>query len=376
MISVLIIACPCALGLATPTSLTVAIGRGARDGILIKNAEVLEAAKKVSVVIFDKTGTLTVGKPEVKSIEQASGLKHGEKDLALSLTMTTEERSQHPLAKAIVNYLADLEIQKAQKTEYFEDLPGRGITAIVDGKNILIGTVKLMRERKISDPSKIMDIPSDKQAGYGTLVYVAINNEIKIRFNISDAPKENSRSAIEQLRAMKIHPVMITGDNYNTAQTIAKTLQIHEFSAEVLPEDKEQEVKKRGDQGTVVAMVGDGVNDAPALAAADIGIAMGNGTDVAIESAGITLLRGDISLVPKALQLARVTMNNIRQNLLWAFGYNILLIPVAMGVLFPFFGIRLNPMLASMAMAFSSVSVVTNALRLKNISLTKSIIKN
>jgi heavy metal translocating P-type ATPase len=371
MISVLIIACPCALGLATPTSLTVAIGRGARDGILIKNAEMLEAAKKVSVVIFDKTGTLTVGKPEVNNVAFVPELEHKQKDLALSLVMTAEEQSQHPLAKAIVNYLAGLGTQKAQKTEYFEDLPGRGIAATINGSEILIGTAKLMHERNMSDPSKITQIASDQQTNYGTLVFVAINNEVIIRFNISDTPKENSASAISQLRAMKIHPVMITGDNYNVAQTIANTLHIDKFSAEVLPEDKEQEVKKRKDQGAVVAMVGDGVNDAPALAVADIGIAMGEGTDVAIESAGITLLRGDLLLVPRALKLARVTMNNIRQNLLWAFGYNILLIPVAMGILFPFFGIRLNPMLASMAMAFSSISVVTNALRLKTITLTK-----
>ncbi|MFA6391562.1 MAG: heavy metal translocating P-type ATPase [Patescibacteria group bacterium] len=371
MISVLIIACPCALGLATPTSLTVAIGRGARDGILIKNAEILEAAKKVSVVIFDKTGTLTVGKPEVNNLVSASGLEHEQKNFALSQAMAAEELSQHPLAKSIVDYLAELGIKKAQQVENFEDLPGRGVTATVDGSQVLIGTAKLMRERNISDPSKIMET----QVDYGTLVFVAIDNEIKIRFDISDAPKENSKAAIGQLRAMKINSVMITGDNYNTAQTIAKTLQIDEFSAEVLPEDKEQEVKKRKSQGAVVAMVGDGVNDAPALATADIGIAMDEGTGVAIESAGITLLRGDLLLVPKALKLARVTMNNIRQNLLWAFGYNILLIPVAMGILFPFFGIRLNPMLASMAMAFSSISVVTNALRLKTISLTKQITK-
>ncbi len=361
LIAVLIIACPCALGLATPTSIMVGTGKGAELGILIKNAESLEIANKVDYVVFDKTGTLTKGQPEVQNHYFSKGYD-ADKEFALSAVLSVEKKSHHPLADAIVKHL-ELTGQELKNVEKFEDLSGLGVRGIVDGREILIGTQKLMRMEKINLPKDIESSSNEYKKAGQSISFVAIDKEAVAVIGIADTLKDNAVETVATLKKMGITPVMITGDNKETANAIAKQLGIEEILAEVLPDEKADKIRELGG---VVAMVGDGINDAPALATADIGIAMGSGTDVAIESAGVTLLRGDISLVPKALKLSKHTIRNIRQNLGWAFGYNVVLIPVAMGVLYPFFGILMNPVLAAGAMAFSSVSVVLNSLRLKS----------
>ncbi|MCB9812984.1 MAG: copper-translocating P-type ATPase [Pseudomonadales bacterium] len=381
MISVLIIACPCALGLATPTSLMVGIGKGAQIGILIKNAEALETANKITTIIFDKTGTLTKGKPEVQKAEFSDDLALIEKAFnwtlpdnlnfktyLQSLIMSVETKSHHPLADAVVKYFAK---NKGQKFEVknFKDIPGKGVMGVVDGKDVLVGNRKFLVENG-TEPNKKLDQKSqDWQNNGHTVTYISVNNIHLLSLGIADAVKEESRNVIKKLSDIGVKVLMMTGDNAGTAKYIANSIGLSEYIAEVLPDDKEQKVKELRKNGDVVGFIGDGINDAPALAAADVGIAMGLGTDVAIESAGITLLRSDISLVPQAIHLSKLTMQNIKQNLAWAFGYNILLIPVAMGALYPIWGIQLNPMLASAAMAFSSLSVVSNALRLRKIKL-------
>lgn len=378
LIAVLIIACPCALGLATPTSIMVGTGKGAQNGILIKNAESLEIANKVNYVVFDKTGTLTKGEPEVQTFEFMDNLDNTAgnlnwpipeevniKEYISSLVLSVEKKSHHPLAEAVVNHLKRGRVLEVEK---FEDMSGLGVKAVINGLEVLIGTQKLMDLKGVMRCADLTKLSEDLRKKAQTVSFIGIDKKNVALLGISDTIKNESRGTVKQLKDMGITPVMITGDNQVTANAIAHELGIKEVLAEVLPEDKAIKVKElqNRDKNSVVAMVGDGINDAPALATADIGIAMGSGTDVAIESAGITLLRGDISLVPRSINLSKSTMRNIIQNLVWAFGYNAVLIPVAMGLLYPFFGILLNPILASAAMAFSSISVVMNALRLKS----------
>ena len=367
LISVLIIACPCALGLATPTSIMVGIGKGAQNGILIKDAQSLELANKVKYVIFDKTGTLTLGQPEVQSYIFAPGID--KKDEISDIIYSVEKKSHHPLAEAVVKHLSS---SNELKVDNFEDVSGFGVKAVVNNNKVLIGKQSLFDNEKISITQELLDQSIDLKKKAHTVSFVSIDNKVVALVGISDSIKENATQTVKLLKDMGITPVMLTGDNITTAKAIAAQLAIEEVFAEVLPQDKAEKVKElqmRNGLKNVVAMVGDGINDAPALATADIAIAMGTGTDVAMESAGITLLRGDISLVPKAIKLSKSTMTNIKQNLVWAFGYNVILIPVAMGVLYPIFGILLSPIIASAAMALSSVSVVTNALRLKQVKL-------
>jgi len=374
MISVLIIACPCALGLATPTSLMVGIGKGAENGILIKNADALEIANKVTAVLFDKTGTITKGKPEVQSVVFASEYSQKEKSQYAAMIAAVEELSHHPLAGAVVEYYQNGEGSKfihqtKLKVSDFTDVSGKGVIAKVAGKKLIIGTSNLLLENKITIQKQISkEVEVSREKGH-TVSYVAYDSQLVAFIAIADSIKEDAVRVVTKLSEMGITSMMVTGDNQKTAQAIAKQAGITTVFAGVLPEDKEAKVRELRESGAVVAFVGDGINDAPALAASDVGIAMGGGTDVAIESAGITLLRSDISLVPQAIQLSKLTMRNIQENLIWAFGYNVLLIPVAMGVLYPIWGIQLNPMLASAAMALSSVSVVANALRIKRIQL-------
>ncbi|MCA9370119.1 MAG: copper-translocating P-type ATPase [Pseudomonadales bacterium] len=361
MINVLIIACPCALGLATPTSLMVGIGRGAQSGILIKDAQALEIAGKVRVIAFDKTGTLTDGKPEVKQGEYADNGSKKDVDAAV---LAVESLSHHPLAQALVAFTSTKN-KKVQEIAQFKDHAGRGVSATVGTGSVLIGTLSFLTSQKIHVDPELVAAASDWQKQAQSVVHVAINGTHAAVYGIADSVKESSRSVISALQKMRITPVMVTGDNKHTAESIAKQLGIKEVRSEVLPADKEHFIRQLRKKYGGVAMVGDGINDAPALAAADVSIAMGGGTDVAIESAGITLLRSDISLVPTALDLSKKTMTNIKQNLFWAFAYNVILIPVGMGILYPVAGIILNPIMAGAAMAFSSVSVVGNALRLR-----------
>jgi len=359
-ISVLVIACPCALGLATPTAIMVGTGKGAENGVLIKSGAALETTHKIRTIIFDKTGTITEGKPKVTDIVVANDVK--QEDL-LQLTASAEKGSEHPLGEAIVKDAEEkgLEFKKVEK---FNAIPGHGIEVIIDGKAVLAGNRKLMVERRI-DIDKL-EAASDKLAEEGkTPMYIAIDNSIAGIIAVADTVKENSKRAIEKLHEMDIKVAMITGDNKRTAAAIAKQVGIDIVLAEVLPEDKASEVKKLQAEGKNVAMVGDGINDAPALAQADIGIAIGSGTDVAMESADIVLMRSDLMDVPTAIQLSKSTIRNIKENLFWAFAYNTAGIPVAMGVLYLFGGPLLSPIFAAAAMSLSSVSVLLNALRLK-----------
>ncbi|TDT57295.1 heavy metal translocating P-type ATPase [Fonticella tunisiensis] len=358
-ISVLVIACPCALGLATPTAIMVGSGKGAEYGVLIKSGEALETAHKINTVVFDKTGTITEGKPKVTDIYAAI---MDERDI-LSYAASCEKASEHPLGEAIVKEAEDrgLELYEASN---FSAIPGQGIRASVNGMEILLGNKKLMNEKDIEIES-LIDI-AEKYAEEGkTPMFIAIDGKAAGVIAVADVVKENSRRAIERLHKMGIEVAMITGDNRKTAEAIAKQVGIDRVLAEVLPEHKAQEVKKLQDEGKKVAMVGDGINDAPALAQADVGIAIGSGTDVAIESADIILMRSDILDVVTAIQLSKATIRNIKQNLFWAFAYNTAGIPIAAGLLVLFGGPRLNPMIAAAAMSLSSVSVVSNALRLK-----------
>lgn len=368
MINVLIIACPCALGLATPTSLMVGMGKGATLGILIKDAPALEVANKVRAVVFDKTGTLTEGKPSVQKTEFTG--KTPLKTLHTYLH-AVEELSHHPLAQAIVAYAHEQlgTMPTMPDVKKFVDVSGKGVTAEIGKHQIVIGNEKLLHEKEITLSDTIDTQAQAMKAAGHTVVFMALDNSVEAILSIADAVKPSAKQVVQTLKDMHITSIMLTGDNQQTAHSIAQEVGIEEVVAEVLPDEKESTVRELRKQHGVVAMVGDGINDAPALATADVGIAMGGGTDVAIESAGITLLRSDISLVPTAIHLSRATMRNIQQNLFWAFAYNVVLIPVAMGALYPFFGILLNPMLAGAAMAFSSVSVVFNALRLKSTKL-------
>lgn len=365
-ISILVIACPCALGLATPTAIMVGTGKGAEYGVLIKSGVALETAHKINTIVFDKTGTITEGKPKVTDVVVTSEITEV---YLLQLAASAEKGSEHPLGEAIVKGAEEQGLE-LKKLDFFKAIPGHGIEVEIDGKNILLGNRKLMVESEVS--LKDLEVTSDRLAGEGkTPMYVAIEGQMAGIIAVADTVKENSKKAIEQLHKMGIEVAMITGDNRRTAEAIAKQVGIDRVLAEVLPEDKANEVKKIQAEGRKVAMVGDGINDAPALAQADIGIAIGSGTDVAMESADIVLMRSDLMDVPTAIQLSKKTISNIKQNLFWAFGYNTLGIPIAMGVLYLFGGPLLNPIIAAAAMSLSSVSVLLNALRLKGFKPAK-----
>ncbi|MDR1831895.1 MAG: heavy metal translocating P-type ATPase [Fusobacteriaceae bacterium] len=359
-ISILVIACPCALGLATPTAIMVGTGKGAENGILIKGGEALETAHKINTIVFDKTGTITEGKPEVTDIITNGNLDGKE---LLRLTASAEKSSEHPLGEAIVNEAAEKELELLTVTE-FSALVGRGIEALMDGKRVLVGNRKLMEEKSIS--LETLEKESGRLALEGkTPMYAAVDGTAAGIIAVADVVKKSSFAAIKKLHELGIEVAMITGDNRQTATAIAREVGIDRVLAEVLPQDKSNEVKKLQNEGRKVAMVGDGINDAPALAQADIGIAIGSGTDVAMESADIVLMRSDLMDVPTAIDLSKRTIRNIKENLFWAFGYNVIGIPIAAGVLHLFGGPLLNPIFAAAAMSLSSVSVLTNALRLK-----------
>jgi Cu+-exporting ATPase len=360
LISVLVIACPCALGLATPTAVTVGIGRGAELGVLIKNGEALEISEKLTTIVFDKTGTLTKGKPEVTDV---IGFGIREEQL-LRLAACVEKNSQHPIAEAIVR-LAEEKGIKLEESKGFDTFEGKGVTAKVDGKEVLIGNRTLFVEKKISYPEEVEEKIVELENEGKTVILVAIAKEISGLIAIADTLKETSENAIKDFKDMKLNVVMITGDNARTADAIARQIGIEDVLAEVLPQDKADEVKKLQGEGEVVAFVGDGINDAPALAQADVGVAIGGGTDVAIESGEIVLVKDDLMDAVAAVQLSRKVMTRIKQNLFWAFAYNAALIPVAAGILYPFFGITFKPELAGLAMAMSSVTVVCLSLMLK-----------
>jgi Cu+-exporting ATPase len=358
-ISVLVIACPCALGLATPTAIMVGTGKGAEHGVLIKGGEALETAHKIQTIVFDKTGTITEGKPVVTDIIPTGMVDETE---LLRLSASAEKGSEHPLGEAIVNKGQEKGLELS-KPESFEAIPGHGIEVVIQGKRMLLGNKKLMDDRKIE---VTLQQDSDRLAEEGkTPMYISIDGKLAGIIAVADVMKQSSKRAIEVLHKMGIEVAMITGDNKGTAEAIAKQVGIDRVLAEVLPQDKANEVKKLQAEGKKVAMVGDGINDAPALAQADIGIAIGSGTDVAMESADIVLMRSDLMDVPTAIQLSKRTIRNIKQNLFWAFAYNTAGIPVAAGVLYLLGGPLLNPMIAAGAMAFSSVSVLSIALRLK-----------
>lgn len=359
-ISILVIACPCALGLATPTAIMVGTGKGAEYGILFKGGEALETAHRINTIVFDKTGTITEGKPEVTDIIAANGIS---RERLLQIAASGEKGSEHPLGEAIVRR-AEKENLEFLKVEKFEAIPGHGIEVAISGMDVLIGNRKLMDEKGISLGE--LKGRSDKLADEGkTPMYIAVDNTISGIIAVADVVKESSEKAIKKLQSMGIEVAMITGDNRKTAEAIAKQVGINRVLAEVLPQDKSNEVKKLQAEGKKVAMVGDGINDAPALVQADVGIAIGSGTDVAMESADIVLMKSDLMDVPTAINLSKSTIRNIKENLFWAFGYNVAGIPIAAGVLYLFGGPLLNPMFAAAAMSLSSVSVLSNALRLK-----------
>lgn len=359
-VAVLIIACPCAMGLATPTAVMVATGKAAEYGVLIKNAQALETAYKVDTIIFDKTGTLTHGRPEVTDIIALHGIS--ERDVLL-YAASLERGSEHSLAESLVRHALREGLTLSSPSD-FSALGGQGVMGLVNGKRILLGNRRLMTSHHIDFNSLEGTVSSLEQQGR-TAMLVAIDGVLAGTVAVADIVKDSAKLAIAQLKAMRVETVMTTGDNKRVADSVAQQLGISTVLAEVLPTDKEAEVRRIRAAGKRVAMVGDGINDAPALAQADLGIAMGSGTDVAMEAADITLMHGDLTLVPLTLRLSKMTVRTMKMNLLWAFGYNIVLIPVAMGVLYPFFSVLLNPMLASAAMALSSVLVVTNSLRLK-----------
>jgi Cu+-exporting ATPase len=363
-VSVVIIACPCALGLATPMSIGVGVGKGAAAGVLIKSAEALERMEKVNTLVIDKTGTLTEGKPKVTSVVPAAGFT--EADL-LPLAAGLERSSEHPLAAAIVAAAKAANANIQDPTD-FASVTGKGVTGKVGGRAVALGNAKLMADAGIV----LGDLQgkADKlRADGATALFLAVDGKPGGVIAIADPIKSTTQAALESLRADKIRIVMLTGDNKTTAQAVANKLGIKEVEADVLPQDKNRIVKKLKSEGRIVAMAGDGVNDAPALAEADVGIAMGTGTEVAIQSAGITLVRGDLAGITRAMTVSRATMSNIRQNLVFAFAYNVIGIPIAAGVLYPTFGILLSPIVAALAMSLSSVSVIVNALRLRTLKL-------
>ena len=363
-VSVLIIACPCALGLATPISIMVGVGRGAHAGVLIKNAEALERFEKVDTLVLDKTGTLTEGRPSVTAIRPAAGFTEDE---LLRLSASLERSSEHPLADAVVRAATDRNLVLSEASE-FDSPVGRGVTGVVDGRRIALGNGRYLNE--IGVDVALLEAEADTLRRDGaTAIFVVVDGVAAGILGIADPIKATSAEAIRLLKAAGLRLVMMTGDNRTTAEAVARQLGIDDVQAEVLPQDKAAVVERLRAEGRIVAMAGDGVNDAPALAAADVGVAMGAGSDVAIESAGVTLLGGDLNGIVRARKLSKAVMSNIRQNLVFAFGYNALGIPVAAGLLYPIFGLLLSPALAALAMALSSVSVIANALRLRAVKL-------
>jgi Cu+-exporting ATPase len=359
-IAVLIIACPCALGLATPTSIMVGTGKGAENGILIRGGESLETAHKINAIVFDKTGTLTKGEPEVTDILAGEGST--ERDIVF-YAASSEKGSEHPLGEAIVKRAAEMGVSLEDPKD-FKAVPGHGIKAQVGGKGVLLGNEALMRDESVSldnlgEKAEVLALEGK------TPMFVAIDGKAAGIISVADTLKEGSTDAVKRLHDLGIEVVMLTGDNKRTGEAIAREVGIDRVLAEVLPDQKAEEVKKLQAEGKVVAMVGDGINDAPALAQADVGIAIGTGTDVAMEASDITLIKGELNGVVTAIQLSKATLRNIKQNLFWAFAYNTILIPVAAGVLYPVWGILLSPIFAAFAMGMSSVTVVTNALRLR-----------
>jgi Cu+-exporting ATPase len=366
-VSVLIIACPCALGLATPMSIMVGVGRGAQAGVLIKNAEALERLEKVDTLVLDKTGTLTVGKPTLVALKPAPGVSE---DMLLKLAASLERGSEHPLAAAIMRAAADRSLALA-RVDDFQSFPGKGVRGTIDGREVALGNRAMMQAIGV-DVSALEAMANDLRGQGATAIFGAIGGEAAGVMAVADPIKATAPEAVRALREAGVRVVMLTGDNRATAEAVARKLDIAEIEADVLPADKGKTVEHLRKEGRVVAMAGDGVNDAPALAAADVGIAMGTGTDVAIESAGITLLGGDLSGILAARRLSQATMRNIRQNLIFAFIYNAAGVPIAAGILYPAFGLTLSPVVAAAAMALSSVSVVANALRLRSFRLDRS----
>ncbi len=357
-ITVLIIACPCALGLATPTAVMVGTGYAAQQGILVKDAQALEIAHKLEVIVFDKTGTLTMGAPEVQTLELTD-------ESYASLLYSIEKESHHPLAEAVVRYFEAKKSVSVMKVGHFEDISGKGIEAEIKGKKVLVGTERLMKEKSVIISETDNKLAESLRLKAQTVSFFAVDGTISGVIGIADSIKADAKDAVARLHDMGLRTVMITGDNTMTAQTVAKELGIDEVLAEVLPGDKATQVKELQKNGALVAMVGDGINDAPALAQADVGIAMGTGTDVAIATGDIVLVKGTLEKVVESIDVSKKTLRIIKQNLFWAFGYNVIGIPVAAGVLLVPFGLLLSPIIASIAMAFSSISVVSNSLRLK-----------
>jgi Cu+-exporting ATPase len=363
-VAVLIIACPCALGLATPMSIMVGTGRGATSGVLIKNAEALEVLEKVDTLVADKTGTLTEGKPRLVSV---TALPDSEETELLTLAASLERASEHPLAAAIVAGAGEKGIALSD-VEGFKSVTGKGVTGTVGGRNVALGNQPYFEELGIP-VGDLVEQAEVLRADGQTVMFVVVDGRAAGLLGVADPIKPSTPEAIEMLHREGIRLVMLTGDNRTTAEAVARKLGLDEVQAEVLPDQKGEVVKRLQQEGRVVAMAGDGVNDAPALAQAQVGIAMGTGTDVAMESAGLTLVKGDLRGIAKARRLSHGTMRNIRQNLFFAFIYNSLGVPLAAGVLYPFFGLLLSPMIASAAMTFSSVSVISNALRLRRLEL-------
>ncbi len=360
--TILIIACPCALGLATPTAVMVGTGKAAGKGILIKDAQALELAHKIDTIVFDKTGTLTKGQPEVTDFELASGL---DKTEVFEIAGSIEKLSEHPLSNAIVKYVEKESVIKEESVKNFSNIEGKGVKAEFNNKNVLIGNLRLMQENNIQLDKHLENTARTFTKEGKTTIYMSIGNKLVAIFALADTIKEQSKKAIKELHNAGIKVVMLTGDNKETARTIANQLNIDDVIAEVLPKDKADKIRELSSEKSVVAMVGDGINDAPALAQADIGIAMGTGTDIAIESGDIVLVKGTLDKVVETIDISKQTLSIIKQNLFWAFGYNVISIPIAAGILYPFFGIVLSPIIASAAMALSSVSVVLNSLRIK-----------
>jgi heavy metal translocating P-type ATPase len=364
-IAVLIIACPCALGLATPMSVMVGVGRGAQSGVLIKNAEALEKMNTVDILIVDKTGTITEGKPSVEKVIATNAV---EEATLVNYITSLNQYSEHPLAEAIVNYGKSKKVS-ISKVNDFEAITGKGVIGTVGGKKVALGNAKLLEQFSIViTESLAKEVKAEQEQGK-TVSYITVENEAVGYVTIFDAIKKTSQKAIKELQNNGVEVIMLTGDNKNTAKAVAEQLNIKHYKAECLPEDKLKEIKTLQQQGKIVAMAGDGINDAPALAQSDVGIAMGTGTDVAIESATITLVKGDLQGIVKAKKLSHGVVKNIKQNLFFAFVYNVVGVPIAAGVLYPIFGLLLSPMIAALAMSFSSVSVIANALRLRNIKI-------
>jgi P-type Cu+ transporter len=363
-VAVLIIACPCALGLATPMSIMVATGKGATVGVLFKNAEAIEVMRQVDTLVVDKTGTLTEGKPKLMKVTAVDGV---DEQTLLRLAATLEKGSEHPLAEAIVKGAQERGL-KLQEAEGFEYLTGKGVKGLVDGRRVALGNVRLLEELGL-EVGKLADQADSLRQDGQTVMFVAVDGRAAGLVAVADPVKETTPAAIKRLHQDGLRIVMLTGDNQTTAAAVAKKLNIDEVMPEVLPDQKAEKVKELQGEGRFVAMAGDGINDAPALAQAQVGIAMGTGTDVAMESAGVTLVKGDLRGIVRARLLSRATMRNIKQNLFFAFVYNSLGVPIAAGVLYPWFGILLSPIIAAAAMSFSSVSVVGNALRLRRVHL-------